>query len=228
MQGKLIVLEGIEGCGKTTQLGYLYRWLQAQPLIQALQNQGQIGEIITTREPGGTPLGGELRHLLLTQTTTPAMAARTELLLYAADRAQHVEEVLIPALAQGCLILCDRYIDSTMAYQGYGRGLDLTLIEQLNQIATGGLLPDLTLWLQLQATVGLARSRQRGSIDRMEQADMAFHQRVEQGFAALAAAHPQRIVSVVAAAPRAEVTRQIQTIVMQRLQQWYRPLSPIS
>ncbi|ASC71989.1 Thymidylate kinase [Halomicronema hongdechloris C2206] len=228
MQGKLIVLEGIEGCGKTTQLGYLHRWLRTQPLIQALRGQGQIGDIIITREPGGTPLGGELRQLLLTQTTTTAIAARTELLLYAADRAQHVEEVLSPALARGCLILCDRYVDSTVAYQGYGRGIDLTLIEQLNQIATGGLVPDLTLWLQLGATTGLARSRQRGSIDRMEQADVAFHQRVQQGFEALAAAHPQRIVPVAAAAPVTEVTQQIQTIVMQRLQRWYRPLSPVS
>jgi dTMP kinase len=122
-----------------------------------------------------------LRRLLLHQETGWRLASRTELLLYAADRAQHVEECIKPALAAGCWVLCDRFVDSTIAYQGYGRGLDLALIEQLNHIATGGLVADLTLWLKLDAATGLARTRQRGQADRMEATEVAFHQRVQTG-----------------------------------------------
>lgn len=221
MQGKLIVLEGIEGGGKSTQLKRLYQWLLSHPRLHILQEQGQIGEVVITREPGGTELGAVLRQVLLKPDPSLAIAARAELLLYAADRAQHVEQVIRPALARGNWVLCDRFIDSTVAYQGYGRGLDLGLIEQLNQIATGGLVPDLALWLRLEAAAGLARTRQRGERDRMEQADLAFHQRVQRGFEQLAQAYPERIVAVEAAADEATVGRAVQNVVEQRLTQWY-------
>lgn len=230
MQGKLIVLEGGEGAGKSTQLRQLAQWLAAHPAFQGLQAQGRIGQVVLTREPGGTPLGSTLRQILLGQVQggaavpgdrSAAIAPSAELLLYAADRAQHVMEVIKPALERGDWVLCDRFIDSTVAYQGYGRGLERGLIDQINQIATGGLVPHLTLWLKLAAATGLARTRQRGAADRMEQSDLAFHQRVQQGFADLALAHPDRIVAVDAAADIATVGQAIQAVVNQFLGQWY-------
>jgi dTMP kinase len=223
MLGKLLVFEGVEGCGKSTQMGRLHRALTGSDRLQELQRQGMIANLITTREPGGTGLGLEVRRLLLDHHGESPMAIRAELLLYAADRAQHVEEVIQPALAAGDWVLCDRFIDSTLAYQGYGRGLDLALIDQLNQVATGGLVPDLTLWLKLDADVGLARTRQRGTADRMEQADLAFHQRVQGGFEALADRHPERIVAIDAAADIDAVASAIFTVVDGYLQQWYAP-----
>ncbi len=178
MKGKFIVLEGGEGSGKTTQIKYLEAWLR---------QRADLGftEIELTREPGGSPLCQKIRQVLLVPDANEEMQNRTELLLYAADRAQHVEAWLRPWLNKGALVLCDRYTASTVAYQGYGRGLDQTLIREINHIATGGLEPDLTLWLDLDPEVGLARAQIRGSRDRIEQADLQFHQNVRSGFAAL-------------------------------------------
>ncbi|MEA5447402.1 dTMP kinase [Leptolyngbya sp. CCNP1308] len=223
MAGKLLVFEGVEGCGKSTQLKQLHGALEQSDRLQQLQRQGLIPQVLVTREPGGTELGLGLRQLLLGYHGGAPMASRAELLLYAADRAQHVEELIKPALARGYWVLCDRYTDSTVAYQGYGRGLDLALIDQLNQVATGGLEPDLTLWLKLDAATGLARTRQRGAADRMEQADLAFHQRVQQGFETLAAQHPDRIVAIDAAADVGAVAADIFTVIDRYLQQWYAP-----
>ncbi|MBD2105349.1 dTMP kinase [Nodosilinea sp. FACHB-13] len=223
MPGKLLVFEGVEGCGKSTQLKLLHSALGKSDRLQQLQQQGLIPRILATREPGGTELGLGLRQLLLGDQGGAAMASRAELLLYAADRAQHVEELMKPALAQGCWVLCDRYTDSTVAYQGYGRGLDLRLIDQLNQVATGGLVPDLTLWLKLDAATGLARTRQRGAADRMEQADLGFHQRVQVGFEALAARHSERIVAIDAMGTVDAVAAEIFAVVEGHLQQWYAP-----
>ncbi|MCL6433033.1 MAG: dTMP kinase [Leptolyngbyaceae cyanobacterium HOT.MB2.61] len=219
--GKFIVFEGVEGCGKTTQLQRSQQWLVESGWLALLQSKGYLQEVVTTREPGGTELGAAVRQILLEQPTQEPIQDRTELLLYAADRAQHVEGFLRPHLAKGSLILCDRYIDSTIAYQGYGRGLDLTLIDQLNQIATGGLVSDLTLWLDLDVEIGLARTRQRGTRDRIEQADLAFHQRVQQGFTELAHAHPHRITRINASGSETEVAGQIQQALTQRLEEWY-------
>lgn len=221
MQGKLIVFEGVEGCGKTTQLQKSHQWLLESGWISLLQSKNLLHQVVITREPGGTELGRDIRHLLLERSTTERMQDRTELLLYAADRAQHVEAYLRPLLSQGALILCDRYTDSTIAYQGYGRGLDLELIAQLNQIATGGLQSHLTLWLELDAEVGLARTRQRGAADRIEQADLSFHRRVQQGFIDLATHHPKRIVRIEAGRSQEEVAQQIQTVLHQRLVEWF-------
>ncbi|MBV9389322.1 MAG: dTMP kinase [Chroococcidiopsidaceae cyanobacterium CP_BM_ER_R8_30] len=214
MGGKLIVFEGVEGCGKTTQLQRSWQWLQSLP------TSCPLSKVVVTREPGGTELGLKLRQLLL-QTEGKPMQDLAELLLYAADRAQHVEEVLKPHLADSALVLCDRYTDSTIAYQGYGRGLSLGLIEQLNQIATSGLESDLTLWLDVDVAQGLARAKGRSFFDRIEQAELTFHQRVQLGYGELAKAHPQRIVRVNASLDEVAVQEQIQAILWQRLPQWY-------
>lgn len=213
MQGKLIVFEGVEGSGKTTQIQRTQGWLLSLELLDKPQ-------IVTTREPGGTALGQRLRQILL-QPTDAVIQDRAELLLYAADRAQHVDAYLKPLLAAGAVVLCDRYTDSTVAYQGYGRQLDPTLIQQLNQIATGGLVSDLTFWLDVAVEVGLSRARHRAAQDRIEQADLSFHRRVQQGFTDLAEAHPQRIVRIDASQSPDAVSQQIQQVLQARLTTWY-------
>lgn len=230
MQGRFIVFEGVEGSGKTTQLRRSQAWLLESLWLKQLQAQGYISQLIVTRQPGGTQLGQSIRQLLLhpTQASIQTIQNRAELLLYAADRAQHVEELLRPQLEQGALILCDRYTDSTIAYQGYGRGLDLKLIHQLNQAATDSLESDLTLWFDLDAEQGLARTRLRGTTDRIEQDGLAFHRRVQQGFTELAFTNPDRIVRIDASRSEAEVSDQVQAILQKWLIQWYPALLPPS
>ncbi|MGL5082295.1 MAG: dTMP kinase [Microcoleaceae cyanobacterium] len=213
MQGKLIVFEGGEGVGKTTQIQQTRDWLKIQKI-------GSNRPIITTREPGGTDLGQLLRKLLLECNGDEAIDPRTELLLYAADRAQHVERLLKPMLNQGAIILCDRFTDSTLAYQGYGRGLSLDLIKQLNHIATGGLQGDLILWLDIDVEEGLARTRIRGTLDRMERAELGFHRRVAQGFKELAQAHPDRTIRIDASLSPDQVTLEIQQVLAQQFSTW--------
>ena len=179
MRGRFIVLEGIDGCGKTTQLEHLVRWLPTSGLLP------QGVQLLQTREPGGTSLGRSVRQLLLHSTGDAAPAPTAELLLYAADRSQHVERLIRPALERGDWVISDRFSGSTQAYQGYGRGLDRGLIEQLEQIATGGLQPDLTLWLELPVAESLRR-RHGEVADRIEAEGQAFLTRVGEGFAALA------------------------------------------
>jgi dTMP kinase len=215
MQGRLIVFEGVEGCGKTTQLKRSQTWL-----TQFFAQSAVSPSILTTREPGGTELCQSIRQILLTPTAE-SLHSTTELLLYAADRAQHVESLLKPHLASGALILCDRYTDSTIAYQGYGRGLDRGLIDQLNHIATGGLKSDLTLWLDVDVEIGLARAKNRGAADRIEQATLAFHQRVQKGFAQLHQDHPDRIIRISASGTEEQVWQNIQTELLPRLKTWY-------
>lgn len=207
MAGQLIVFEGIEGAGKTTQLQRAATWLRSQLTVP----------VLTSREPGGTLLGQQLRSLLLDVRQQDEIAPRSELLLYAADRAQHVEQYLKPNLAQGAIILCDRYTDSTLAYQGYGRQLDLELIQHLNAIASGGLTPDLTFWLDLDPEIGLQRITQRGAPNRLEQEALDFHQRVRAGYMALAQAHPQRIIRLDANAAADDLEREITAILQTRL-----------
>lgn len=210
MRGKLIVFEGVEGGGKTTQMQRIQVWLQT------LTN----APVVITCEPGGTLLGQELRRLLLEYQGEEPLQDRAELLMYAADRVQHIEGFLKPLLEQGTIILCDRYTDSTIAYQGYGRGLDLSLIDQLNQIATNGLESDLTLWLDVDVELGLARTRVRGKLDRMEQATLEFHQRVQQGFKQLAETYPQRIIPINGRLKVDEVTEKIKLILTLKLREW--------
>lgn len=223
MTGKLIVFEGGEGSGKTTQIQQLDIWLHEHLKIRWRGATESPPSIYRTREPGGTEVGQVIRQLLLNHWHESDVSLHdcTELLLYASDRAQHVHEVLKPALARRCLVLCDRYTDSTVAYQGYGRGLSLDLIYQLNQIATAGLESDLTIWLDVDAEVGLARTQRRGDADRIEQADLEFHRRVRHGFGELAKAHPHRIVRIDASKSETEVQTAIQMVLEQRLTAWY-------
>ena len=179
-RGRFVVLEGIDGCGKTTQLQALRQWLPSSGLM------APGARLVVSREPGGTALGQALRELLLHPPQGLQPLPRAELLLYAADRAQHVEALLLPALQAGDWVLCDRFTGSTAAYQGYGRGLPLALIDTLENLATGGLQADLTLWLD----VSLAESRRRRGgrpADRIEAAGEVFQTRVAAGFATLAA-----------------------------------------
>ena len=186
-RGRFVVLEGIDGCGKSTQIEALRRWLPTSGLLAT------GAELLVTREPGGTALGAALRQLLLHPPGEAAPEPMAELLLYAADRAQHVEQCIRPALAAGHWVLSDRYSGSTAAYQGYGRGLDLARIAQLEQLATGGLAPDLTLWLELPLAESLRRRGER-TADRIEASGEAFLQRVIDGFAELAAGQGWRRV----------------------------------
>ena len=179
-RGCFIVLDGIDGCGKSTQLQALQQWLPHSGLMPP------GAALHCTREPGGTALGQALRQLLLHPPGEAAPGTVAELLLYAADRAQHVQQLLQPALAAGDWVLSDRFSGSTAAYQGHGRGVSLDLIAQLEQIATGGLSPDLTLWLDLPLAEAVGRRASR-TADRIEASGEAFLARVHQGFAALAA-----------------------------------------
>lgn len=177
--GKLITFEGIDGSGKTTQL---------QRLGTFLREAGY--DVLTTREPGGTPLGRQIRQALL-DGESGSVDPLAELLLYAADRAQHVRQLIRPALLAGRIVLCDRFCDATVAYQGYGRGFPIDLIIQLNQLATDGLTPDLTLFYDLPVEEGLARTRGRqtagapgreNQADRLDREPLDFHRRVREGY----------------------------------------------
>ena len=220
MIGKFIVFEGVEGGGKTTQIELLRDWLLGKEEWRQVLSKSINLEVVITREPGGTKLGKALRELLLSSDVLAEKIQETsELLLYAADRAQHVEALIKPCLERGAIVLCDRFIDSTIAYQGYGRGLDLELIQQLNYIATGGLKSDLTFWLDLDVEIGLARAKNRGNFDRMEQANIEFHRRVQQGYQELAK-NNYLIVRIDANLTREKVQQQIQEIIMQKLVEW--------
>ena len=179
-RGRFLVLEGIDGCGKTTQIQHLRQWLPSSGLMPA------GAELVVTREPGGTELGRGLRELLLHPPGAAAPCSTAELLLYAADRAQHVQEQIRPALEAGHWVLSDRFSGSTGAYQGYGRGFSLPLIEQLSLIACRGLQPDLTLLLDVPLAESLRRRGHRPA-DRIEASGEAFLARVCAGFVALAA-----------------------------------------
>jgi dTMP kinase len=189
--GVFIVFEGGEGSGKTTQIDLTKQWLMGQVDGTTRLSKFGFDRLLVTREPGDTDLGGHLRSIILDRGYE--ICPKAELMLYAADRAQHVEAVLRPALLQGCLVLCDRYTASTMAYQGYGRGLPLPMVAGLNKMATGGLEPDCTLWLDVPPVVGLERAKKREKLDRIEQADLTFHESVRQGFFELSQGDPSFI-----------------------------------
>ena len=207
-----ITFEGIEGSGKTTQLDLL-----ADRLTQ------NSYKVLQTREPGGCPIADQIRGILL-HPNNAAMDSRTELLLYAAARAQHIEQIVRPALTSGKVVLCDRFTDATLAYQGHGRGLDRQLILQLNQLATGDCHPDLTLLFDLPVETGLRRAKQREieqqdfTEGRFEREHLDFHQRIRDGYLALATADPERFKIVDASLSPAEVREQVTSIVETFLQ----------
>lgn len=208
---RFITFEGGDGTGKSTQIESLEGYLV------------QLGySCLATREPGGTALGRLIRKVLL-EVNLHEIASSTELFLYLADRAQHVHEIILPALEAGKIVLCDRFTDSTMAYQGFGRGIELRLLRQLNDIADHGLRPDLSFLLDCPAQVGLARTARRQSEtgqhhkDRFEREKIEFHEKVREGFLEIARAEPQRFRIIDAARSIEEVSLAIKKIIDQEM-----------
>jgi dTMP kinase len=200
----LITFEGVEGSGKTTQIGLTAAWLKSLGI-----------NLTVTREPGGTELGQEIRTLLLGNSKSSDLA---ELFLFMADRAHHVTALILPHLQSGNLVLCDRFTDSTIAYQHYGRGIDLATIVQLNQIATQGLIPKLTFWIDIEVEQGLKRAKSvSGQPDRFEQLDLDFHQRVSSGFKNLADQNSDRFVRLNGNQSIDQVQAEIQTVLGQKI-----------
>ncbi|MBA4542469.1 MULTISPECIES: dTMP kinase [Thermoactinomyces] len=197
-KGRFITFEGPEGAGKTTQIRLLEDYLRLK---------GK--ECITVREPGGTPIGDGIRQILLS-TEFSDMRPRTEILLYAASRAQLVDQVIRPALEQGKIVLCDRYVDSSIAYQGYGAQWDLQEVIQINEWATGGLKPDRTYLLDLPVEMSQSRMKNRGGKkDRMELKEKLFHERVREGFLSLAQSAPERYRKLDACLSKEEIFGQL-------------------
>jgi len=197
-----ITLEGPEGSGKSTQLPILAEWLREQAY-----------NVYTTREPGGTLISDQIRTILHDLENT-AMHPRTEILLYLASRSQHVEEVIRPLLEKDTIVLCDRYADSTLAYQGYGHGVDIPTLKKLLDFSTGGLYPDLTILLDLNVEVGLERRKQSGGEwNRLDAYALAFHKRVREGYLTLVADEPQRWRIVDAAQSFDDVQKALQEVI---------------
>ena len=211
MSGYFLAVEGIEGSGKTTQL---------RRLAALLREGGR--QIVTTKEPGGTPLANRIRAILL-DPQEDGMDPLTELFLYVASRRQHVVDIIRPSLDSGAIVLCDRYVDATLAYQGFGRRLDLDRLRALNDWATDSIAPDLTLIYDLPESVGLVRARQRNDSSsqlqgesRLEGEDMRFHRRVREGYLALAEAEPARYAVIDANGTVDEVFDRTWSVVMSR------------
>ena len=185
MNGLLITFEGGEGCGKSTQIAALKARLEAM---------GKT--VVQTREPGGTPLGESVRNLLQYDDAGQGMSPEAELLLFAASRAQHVRELVAPAIAEGQIVLCDRFLDSTTVYQGVARAIDSKKVDTINQFAIGDTKPDLTILIDLPPEIGLARvhARTNGKLDRMEKEAIEFFQDVRQGYLDLAKSEPKRFL----------------------------------
>lgn len=201
-RGFFITFEGTDGGGKTTQI---------QRLTADLSEAGY--DICLTREPGGTPISEQIRDMLLNPDHSE-MAPTTELLLYAASRAQHVSEVIKPALEAGKVVISSRFADATVVYQGYGRGLDLGRIARLNRIATDGVTPDVTFVLDLPVAIGLQRvQNSRGGLDRLEREEIEFHRRLREGYQIIARQEPRRLKIIDAQVSSDQVYAQIQAII---------------
>ena len=204
-----ITFEGPEGSGKSSHI---------YPLAEVLRQRGF--SVIVTREPGGTPIGDEIRSVILSLKNTE-MHPTTEILLFQAGRAQHVHQLILPALEEGKIVLCDRYADSTLAYQGYGHQTDIVQLSQMIHFATGGLQPDLTLLLDVDITVGLQRrsSDADDTWNRLDAKEQDFHQRVRQGYLNMAKEQPERWSVIDASQPLETVWENIQSVVLERLAQ---------
>jgi dTMP kinase len=202
-QGKFITIEGGEGVGKSTNLAHLHSLLKARKIA-----------FVESREPGGTPLAEELREMLLRERDE-AVSSDCELLLMFAARSQHLSGLIRPALARGEWVVCDRFTDATFAYQGGGRELEWDRIAQLEQLVQGDLRPDLTLLLDVPVEVGMARARQRGELDRFEQEQLSFFERVRQAYLKRAHAEPERFRIIDASQPLAQVQQQISRVMQE-------------
>jgi dTMP kinase len=201
-RGSFITFEGLDGCGKTTQFRMLAQWLR---------EHGK--DVVETVEPGGTAIGQQIRRILL-DPASAGIQPRAELLLYFASRAQNVDQVIRPALDAGRIVLCDRFTDSTMVYQGWGRGLDVDVVRDLDRIACRGLKPDVTFLIDIDLETSLMRARRRNerlgpSESRIDEESAAFHERVRQGYLTLAKAEPDRVVVIDGAAGISEVGERI-------------------
>lgn len=201
MKGILISFEGIEGTGKT---------IQSKLLCEYLIKKGY--NAILTEEPGGTQIGHKIRELLLS-IEYKGMTPLTELLLYNASRAQHIKEVILPAMNRGAVVITDRFADSTVTYQGYARGIDLNLIDSIEKIVTSGLRPDITILLDLDVETGLNRNRGINKMDRLELEDVEFHKQVRSGYLEIAAKEPERIKLIDASGSIEEVQSKIVKII---------------
>ncbi len=197
MAGVFVTFEGPDGAGKTTQV---------RLLAEALRQRGH--EVVVTREPGGTRISDKIREMIL-DPSHQEMCDVTEILLYAASRAQHVREIILPSVNDGKIVLCDRFVDASIAYQGFGLGFPLEHIRAINQVATGGLVPDRTYLLDIPVTEGKARLAARAGLDRIEQKGAAYHERVRAGFLQLAAEHPKRIRVIDANRPLEQIGAEI-------------------
>ncbi len=204
-RGCFITFEGVEGCGKSTQLVLLKQYLASQ---------GR--EVEVTREPGGTPIAEAIRRVLL-DPENHALTPVAEVLLYAAARAQHVAERIRPALEAGKIVLCDRFADSTTAYQGAGRALPEATIAALHRIATEGVWPELTIVLDIDPELGLERAAARRGLDRIENESIEFHRRVREGFLTLARAEPQRVTVVDGSRDADSVAADVRRLVDERI-----------
>ena len=203
-RGLFITLEGVEGSGKSSQIRHL---------VEVLTQAGY--PVLQTREPGGTATAEVIRQILLTASPHEPVTPQAEALLILAARCQHVTHLIMPALRRGTVVLCDRFSDSTFAYQGFARGLDLQWLREANKVATGGLTPDLTVVLDLPVSVGLARRRtDREQQNRLDRETERFHRRVRRGFLALAAEEPGRMTIVNANRPTQEVRDELTEIVV--------------
>ncbi len=206
--GRLVSFEGSEGAGKSTQIARL-----------AAQFQQAGREVVTTREPGGTEIGEQIRNLLVHNSKGDEMCAETELLLFAAARAQLVREVIAPALLRGAIVLSDRFLDSSTVYQGIGRNLAADPVSQINRFAVGNVMPDLTVVLDVPEEVSLARLKRRASglPDRMERQNVEFYRKVREGYLVLARGLPERFVLLVGTQPEDVIERRIRAELAARL-----------
>jgi dTMP kinase len=209
MQARFITVEGIEGVGKSTQMAFIQTWLETRGV-----------RVETTREPGGTPLAEQIRDVLLAPRSEN-MPENAELLMMFAARAVHIQNRILPALAQSRWVLCDRFTDATYAYQGAGRGMDMAGIQLLEQQVQGDLRPHLTLLLDAPVELGLARAGKRGPADRFEQETVQFFERVRQGYLRLAKAEPARIKAVSAEGSISQVQDEITRVLEQAWETWH-------
>lgn len=204
MEGIFITMEGPDGSGKTTQIDLLKKYLE---------HRGY--DIVIAREPGGTTIGEAIREIIL-NPNYKEMGHMTELLLYASARAQLVNQVIKPALAEGKAVICDRFVESSAVYQGIGRGLGVDTVYEVNNFALGDVKPKLTIFMDLDAEDGIKRKKKQAELDRMEQEDLSFHKRVVEGYRQLAKLYPERIVPINATLPIDEIHSMIVQEVEQR------------